>query len=364
MTSTMATTLELQITEFKEMVDSASDESPMNTLPYNKARILLLRSTVSSLSTLIKANPRFIHPFIERILQTVLPLHEIHLAIPQTSNLFISSEISSLSSDVDICLDTICSEVPTRLLVGCVMKTVTGQHLFSLSHHTSSRFIQFLNKMWSDMPRNVVSVYSTNLCSLATLILDYRRVYGQQSTESDSVDEYAVTAVIDLCLKFTEVELKSFLVRLADWKDATLYSSDEENVLSSDENDKYIVPTNWRAVSRDVSFYHLIYGMASKLKVIFLPVMGSLWSNAIKTLTRVQHISQLTTSKSNKTEAKKSKRKQDEMQSMSSQSPDRQVTNEMLEVSKYILQAVTTCASHDNAHNLIDEVRGLSFAML
>jgi len=338
----MIETIENQMDELK-VIDSSSESS---LSPFARARLLLLRSTVSSLSTLIKSNSQFVHPYIDRILNTVLPLHMVNKSIPTAANIFTSSEVESLCGDVDLCMDTICSLVPTRLLVPCIVKAASSQILFTTSHHTSSRFIQLLNDLWTNMDRVSVSNYSSNLCSLATLTLDYRRVYGEQTPDSDGVDDVAVAAVVSLCLKFTEVEVKLFLVRLVEWKDIDFKSS------RNNEEDLESTTMEWQAISRDVTYFHLVYSLSTKLRSIFLPTMGVLWNSAVKSLSQFNDKLESTTS-----EMKKKRKNAELAVNTTSASGHRRVVVEMLERTKFILLAITTCAVNDNSHALIDEVR-------
>ena len=51
------------------------------------------------------------------------------------------------------------------------------------------------------------------------MLLDYRRAYGDDGDASAAVDAAAADAVVHFSLKLTESELRSFLARLAEWRD-------------------------------------------------------------------------------------------------------------------------------------------------
>ena len=85
-------------------------------------------------------------------------------------------------------------------------------------------------------------------------------------------------AVVQLCLKLTESELKSLLARMAEWRDVeinTKTSSNEiDSELSSESNGNSSVSV-WQKRSRGVCFYNLISTLALRLRSIFLPSMVS-----------------------------------------------------------------------------------------
>jgi BP28CT (NUC211) domain len=81
------------------------------------------------------------------------------------------------------------------------------------------------------------------------------------------VDIAATDAVVQLCLKLTESELKALLARMAEWRDfERLNASSESDVAPHSDG-------SWQKHSRGVSFYHLISQLSARLKSIFLPSM-------------------------------------------------------------------------------------------
>ena len=87
-------------------------------------------------------------------------------------------------------------------------------------------------------------------------------------------------SVVQLCLKFTESELKTFLSKLSEWRDYEINQKNKENLimdLGSDLESKSQSQNNigieWRKYSKGVCFYNLISSLAGRLKSIFLPSM-------------------------------------------------------------------------------------------
>ena len=74
-------------------------------------------------------------------------------------------------------------------------------------------------------------------------------------------------AVVQLCLKLTENELKALLARMAEWRDFERLSTSSEGDVSPEEVGA------WQRHSRGVSFYHLIAQLSGRLRSIFLPSM-------------------------------------------------------------------------------------------
>jgi hypothetical protein len=316
---------------------------------FHRVQVLLLRSALSALVTLIQSNSHFIHPYVDKILTTALPLHDARRLTPTIQ----ASEAEALSKDVDLCLHAIILQVPTRLLMPSIMKA--SSKVFGSNHACSKRFIVFLDSLWTSLDRPAIAQYSSNLCSLATLMLDYRRVYGDQSEEAASVDEIAINAVVSLSLKFTEAELKSFLTRLHDWKDVQLYANDSARAAAEeaiDPNEKFKLPTNYRALSRDVQYYHLVAGLAEKLRVLFLPTLAAIWPQMVKAVDQMKYL--VSDAVQLASAGKKSKRARDGAQAANQ---DRAVITEMLARCQHIFEAVTTCANGDNSQQLIDENR-------
>ena len=77
-------------------------------------------------------------------------------------------------------------------------------------------------------------------------------------------------AVVQLCLKLTENELKALLARMAEWRDFERLSTSSEGDVSPED------VGIWQRHSRGVSFYHLIAQLSGRLRSIFLPSMVSM----------------------------------------------------------------------------------------
>lgn len=386
--STILTDLEYH---FNELLSPISLDSTVaniidekdKLLGLTRSRVLLIRSIIAAITSIIQSIPQFMHPYIERTLSLIIPCHEAS----DEGHILPFNELEVLTVDVDNCLQAIGSKIPIRLLLPCIVNamsaTTATNHqtpLFTFSHHCSYIFIKFFHSICLNLDRMAVSNYVSYLTTLATLVLDYRRVYGDQTDAANAVDEIAVSAVVELSLKFTEMELKSFLTRLFDWKDCQFNSNKLIDASEGVElNDKINNIKDWRAYSRGVTFYHLISGLANKLQHIFLPSMSILWtscSEMIKELSSfiatssdiVTSLHAITDSRQQTpSKVKKAKRKRElvhefNIAEFSLEYSDsklnliKQVRVEMIERSRWTLLAVRSSSSFDDNNQFIDEV--------
>lgn len=325
-----------------------------NIRSLSKARLLLVRSIVSAISAVLKEVPTFSHPYINRILSSVLPLIELPIS---------ASDAEAVSSDVDVCLLMIHSKIPSRLLIPAVYETSNSQ--LSTNHKVARRFVQFLGDIWSSFERKVITSHISNLCTMATLTLDYRRVYGDQLVAGNEVDDTAVHGVVEFCLKLTESELKSFVVRLAEWKDVKIVSE-----TSAEQG--------WRSHSRSVMYYSLIASLSSKLCALFQPCMISIWPNACESIKEFSQVcsdfgsldigDRMNLENGEVASGKKRRKKRksmagsdgtteiDESPVPSDVEAMAKSVRELQLRSQYILRSVSTSCSH-NSSSFIDETR-------
>ncbi len=237
-----------------------------------RVRVLLLRSTLSALTTIATHLSTFSHPFIQRILTSALPLHDLAVTV---------AGASLLSGDVQRTLSLIFQKIPFRLSIPSLLQSVPC--VLKCGHIVSSQFGSLLSELWGKLERTVIVSHINDLFAIAVLCFDYRRVYGDISTEADMVEATVVGAVSQLCLKLTETELRGFLARMAEWRDADVSAStSSSSSLSLVEHGKRSPPgllENYQKHSRSCSFYLFIAQLSSKLKSIFVPCMSIVWAD-------------------------------------------------------------------------------------
>ncbi len=306
-----------------------------------RARVLVVRAVISAIGIIVAQLSNFAHPYIPRILSATLILEGISSEYPEST---------MLREEVDRCLSTIALKIPTRLSVPLLLQSAPT--LLGAGHSAACRFADLMAEVWQQLDRATVVAHLGPLSTLATLLLDYRRVFGDQSEAAAEVDTASADAVVELCLKLTESELKSFLTRLAEWRDVKFKPKKDANGEPLSED------ADWRKYARAVSYFSLTDVLMGKLKSLFIPIMGTLWGSAIDLLTAFAAVAAKSAKSSHNNNAEadgKKKRKQQEVEEGSVVlSP---VVIEMELLGRYILSSVRECCVQDTNGEFVDEVR-------
>ena len=240
--------------------------------------------------------------------------------------------------DVDHCFAAVAGRIPPRLSIPALLGATPN--LLTLGMPAASRFADLLSDVWQALDRPTVVAHLNSLCVLATLMLDYRRVQstgvmggssnssssvGDSNSNSnsisnsvsissearrdlDQVGESVSGAIVELCLKLTEVELRSFLQRLSQWRDARIVDSTEASSSSTSSSSAL------GEVARSNSFYSLVHALGNRLKSIFVPTMSIVWAHAADQLAGLETVvssqdASLGTSRSSKKQKKKGRKR-------------------------------------------------------
>jgi hypothetical protein len=262
-----------------------------------RAQSLLLRSLLSTATTLVIHAANFFHPFIERTLCGVVVVHAIAVQQLSSGKAALLPDCELLHQDIDRLLKAVSAKIPPRLSIPTLLKTTprifaegsamgAGRDvLFACAR----RYVEMLGELFRSLDRATVAANMKPLSALCLLLLDYRRVYGDQSMEGDAVDEAAASAMVEFCLKLTESELKHLLLRVMEWRDAAVDDDDEEGEGEGREGGGGgSRREDWRKYSRAVSFYTLVSHLSGTLKVIFLPSMALVWTHAAGNLAALE----------------------------------------------------------------------------
>jgi hypothetical protein len=380
------------------------DVSETNTLA------LLARAALASITKMVKALPKYFHPYMERTLSACLGL-DVPLG-SSTSSIngavltygMSHSEILTLSSEVDLCLTTVGLSIPARLAVPILTKCVPTQ--LQRGHTTALRTVKFLKDTWSQLDRDAIMEHSQDIEEVAAYLLDYRRVLGGNgdAKEAETVEINVSDAIVGLSLKLTEVELRKMLTRFAEWRDSKEIlngnnsktdvvtkskksKSSKNKAIDSSELTNAESLLNLGQFSRRVSFYRLLQTLGNKLQSLFTPCIVPFWNNCIETLMTMEtikgHVNKLKkgkdngydsndsnsdndsdsdddilrSSKSKSNIAKKRKRKHSSNEMPTAeQSSHAKEAAELIEVSRSVLTSVRIACTH-NASNIIDEER-------
>ena len=230
-----------------------------------RGSILLIRSILSALASIINELPNFYHPFINRTLILCLKTYQNKYLLP------FKDENEFVKRDIDRCIQILNSSISSRHYIPALLNGIPD--FLGKGHLAAHRFCQLLSETWGNLNRETVTQYLSFLNSIATLTLDYRRAFGDRTYQSNDVDDAAANAIVTLNLKFTEIELRSFLSRLAEWKDLSGESGEE----NKPEINK--LGYDWKNESRSVVFFNLVSKLGVKLKSLFIPTAGIFWDN-------------------------------------------------------------------------------------
>lgn len=303
-----------------------------------KSRLLLIRSIISAFASIIFELPSFSHPYIKKILGTCL------IVYATDSSDLCKSDVEALKDDSDRCMSIIVDRIPHRLLIPMLLKAIP--ELMAINHTAANRFCYLLSEFWETLTRDIILQFLPQLSSIAILALDYRRAFGDLSNEADIVDESAVSAVVILSLKFTEIELRGFLARLSEWRDIV------------NDADSGTGNSDYKLSSRSVVFFRLVAKLGEKLRSIFVPTCGIFWDDMKRILSEFSSTAaSLKSSVSSKTKKNK-KRKAEDMdnESLITRELSREKVREDLTKCSMVLECIKNCSVFDSL-DFIDETR-------
>ncbi len=226
-----------------------------------RAHVLFARSIISSLNLVIVAMPCFIHPYLKILFQMMLDSF-----VAFNSNSFLK-ELKGLCDDASSGLNIIATKIPPRLLIpalsNCICECVGG------SHNGSYRMVQLVLQVAKATDRSASLTHLTKWMTIFFELLDYRRKHGDFTTDTDSVEETICDSVVVLCLKLTESELKTFILKIVEWKGGVINGTQQTEV---------------EVLRRSRTFYVLIKSLIDKLKILFYPTMSLLWKSLVQDL--------------------------------------------------------------------------------
>lgn len=282
----LLTTFRVQSNRF-----SATNEAQSSVVTL-RASISLMRNILSAVKDVAFEVSSFLHPYLNEILLTILP---IHAHVNSTQAVSVDSAMAGLLDDVNRLLPAIVLKVSPRLalpLLLSVAVTMTGE-----GHVVAYQYTELLTAVFKHVERNHVVAHMSDLCSLVVLLLDYRRVYQDGSSECAKTENAIINMSIELCIKFTETELRAFLTRLAEWRDVDMVDDDmgdrdhhpaataslSNNSLIKNKRPLLLVTTtsafNVEKYARSITVYHFLSLLGDKLKSIFTPLMALFWDD-------------------------------------------------------------------------------------
>ena len=313
------------------------------SIAYARTKSLLIRTSLSTFTSIAAFLSSFFHPYIEKTLILSLSLQSIE-------NIH---DFDAIHHDIDTLLTVIASKIPPRLSLPTLLRCTPN--LLAANNPTSIiRYADLLSEVWLNLDRSTVIAQLQELSTIATLLLDYRRLYGDQSLVGISVDKAISDAIIEFCLKLTETELRNFILRLAEWRDMSDITS--SIVIAANNNDDK-QDEKWRMHSRAVTFYTVIESLNERLKSIFVPCMSIVWSNSVEKLNHFISLGSTSTLDVPKELNKKKNKKRNSGEFLDDSNRDDLVSEfkELCYLSGHILNGVKDCCLNDK-EGFIDEV--------
>ena len=313
-----------------------------------RGRILLLRSLISTVAAIVTELPAFSHPYLTKIIESFLALADDDSSsegVEANDTLGSLGDRAVLHQEIDRCLIAIIRNIPSRLSVPLLLQASSQ----TLAHgpRAASRYCGVLSHVWASFDRQALVQHKGDLCAAATLLLDYRRAFGDQSLSTEKVDAAAVGACVELCLKFTEVELRSFLASLSEWKDIKIPAA-------TNQSPEREVP-EWKSHSRGVTFYRLVAALGSRLRSIFVPTMGMLWEQAAGAVSSLVAVISTLDGVSEGVSTSKTGSKKRKQIDVASSSSGGTVTEQILRA-QYVLESIRVCCTHDS-DGFLDDTR-------
>jgi hypothetical protein len=292
-----------------------------------RSEMLFLQSMVSTSAVMVVALPTFLHPYLPKLLSHLCYYSAHYYSLPDCSK-----EQQATMQAIESCFSTVGNRIPPRLLVPVLVDSV--QQVFDAGHETTLQYVQMIRSVVEKAERGVVLSQLSTWLSLSLAILDYRRSHGDRGTLSEQVEYEIYCALTELCLKFTETELKAFITQINDWKN----KGAERNEIS------------WTKEARHVSFYGLAQYLLGKLQFLFHPTFSLFWSEMPETMKYIIKTSKKVVAKHTDSEAasKSSKKRQREGEGVVVDEGKRQLLDELLNLAALMITCIhSLCADTD-----------------
>ena len=322
--STGIEAMELDCTGEEDDDDDMSAGNPV--LALWRTRVLLVRSTITTIGAICSEMHSFSHPYLQRILSATLSLQSVSTKYVRDGQ--------AIVGDIDRCLSLLASCIPPRLSSPALLQAAPS--ILSSGHSVARRFAQLLSETYTKLDRTAILAHLGEFSEMAALVLDYRGVYGDESEASSAAEQGCTETVVVLCLKLTETEMKQLLGRLGEWRD--------------DMDQPQSVQGGTRL--RSVAFYQLLAALGSKLKAIFVPCGGPFWSHGLALLDKFSSSATALTGEA----ATKSKKRRKLSDSRAAEDDDGSLLKEGGKLATTILEFMRVLCSFDDCE-FVDEAR-------
>lgn len=265
----MEKTLRVFVTEASQWRDDSVRE--MNLDSDRRAHVLFLRSLISAAAIMISSLPKFSHPYIATILPLLLEFSTGFVAAREIM------DMSGIDDDSEACMTVIGQELPPRLALPAVCGCLST--CIELGGDAMYRYVTLLQTLVTKSDRaTCVNQMTTLLPTVLSLMTELKmETNGLNRHSFVDVQQVIGELVVELCLKLTENELKSFILRLIEWKSGTKNSNNSKDKTAADENDE-------KMYYRLVHFYSTINSLLDRFQSLFFSSISLLWTDMMTDL--------------------------------------------------------------------------------
>lgn len=302
-----------------------------------RAHVLFARSVVSSQNLIVAALPSFIHPHLNQLLRMML---DSYVGFGYNGHV---KELKGLSEDASTGLNIIATKIPPRLLIPALANCI--DNCMGNGHAASRRMAQLVLQVSKAADRATTLSNMTKWMVICFEMMDYRRKYGDFTTDTDDVEEVICDSLVVLCLKLTESELKAFILKIVEWKSSSIVN------LSKEIGEKMIF-------RRSRAFYVLIKTLVEKLKILFFPTMSLLWSGLLQDIELSKSkMLKIMDSQSAIDDQQIKKRKRENFSAVVTMTSEIEGgLREILNVARIILATVQILCDNSNSVNFVNQV--------
>jgi hypothetical protein len=243
------------------------------TIPEFKSQVLFIRTLIMSLNIIVSSMSNFVHTYVKPIFIQFFKSFSFQL------NVSIHKEFQLIYDDISIFLSLIIKEVPVRLLIPLLNEIIveiqTMKNIFAIQQFMDDFLLPLIMKLDR---KDVINSFSSWI-TVSTSLLDFRWKLSVDKymnsveqedrkeimEEIDSI-EVSVTQIIkEIALKLTEKELKSFILKLLEWKNNSTTEHTEVTV-----------------ILKGISFYSGLNELIKTLKQLFNSTMNLLWEEYLE----------------------------------------------------------------------------------
>jgi hypothetical protein len=230
----------------------------------------LQSSSLGALNCITVALPKFLSPYLERILGVLF-----HPALddPSETDTLATGEDQSSAVYVSATLVALAEEIEARILLPCIYSSLPS--VLNHGDRSTKRLFWFLGTICGNFTTEIVQNEFKSVFKFLLRSFDIRRTDGDKFEKIADVEESVCTAAMRLIIKLKESQLKSLFLKMLEWLNfsPTGVADGSDDVVLQKKIDKNL--------DRCVVFFRLVDHLISTLKGIFVPYFGYLMDHVV-----------------------------------------------------------------------------------